>query len=110
MPQTAARPPKSDKATPHHVVLWDLFRAHAHPLPAFSLEDELPVGGQPFCDLRILVRIWPLAGAPGGFHTTHGSFPASPTELSLEINDKAARLTIMTQERNTEDLGFLASV
>lgn len=51
-----------------------------------------------------------MAGAPGGFHTTHGSFPASPTELSLEINDKAARLTIMTQERNTEDLGFLASV
>lgn len=36
MPQTAVRPPRSDKATPHLAGLGDFFRAHAHsllPLP-----------------------------------------------------------------------------
>lgn len=48
VPQTAVRPPRSDKATPHLVGLGDLFRAHAHSLPAFSLLHEPPVGGTVF--------------------------------------------------------------
>lgn len=49
-----------------------------------------------------------MAGVPGGFGKTHIS--TSSTELSSEISDKAVRLTITTQESNSEELGFLASV
>lgn len=73
MPLTAVRPLRYDEATAYHVDLWDLFRAHASSLLLLPWNMSSLEWGQPFREVRSLVWIWSLAGAPGGLDTANNT-------------------------------------